>query len=375
MFIRASSSIAVLLLIAFVCASARADSWALPQKKKYYSADKKYCLEVIPKQLESQLAYFKDKSEGRGDAGAAKDVKDNRAKAVFYVRDGSAGVGGGRNENGYLKKAEFPLVNEVSPVNALVSADGNYVVTFDNWHSVGYGDDVVVIYKSDGTLVAKFGLADLFTQTDIQSFLHSVSSIWWGSGHYIDETKGVLHLKAGPENAPRKSTIELATGRLVDPPPRSLPDGQVNRQADMAEVVRQMQQQIDAPSQSTVEIELADPPDKPVPGAVKCTTPDAKFDTTDALRISSQELRAKAKSLPRPPYPPIARAKHLEGRVVVEVLVSKTGDVICARTLEGDPLLLDVALLAAKFWKFESFETGENVAKVVATIALRFKLQ
>src|SRR6185503_3327571 len=129
MCMRASFSVALLLLIAFVCASAWADSWPLPQKKKYYSADRKYCLEVIPKQLESQLAYFKDKSEGRENAGAAKDVKDNRAKAIFYVRESNGrGADSDRGEDkDYSKKAEFPLINEVSPVSALVSGDGNYV--------------------------------------------------------------------------------------------------------------------------------------------------------------------------------------------------------------------------------------------------------
>ena len=350
----ASSSVTVLLIIASVCTSVRADTWALPEKKKYYSADKSYCLEVIPKQLQSPLAYFRDKSEGRKDAGAVKGLKENRARAIFYVRENPG-------REGYVKKAEFPLLNEVSPVNALVSADGNHVVTFDNWHMVGYGDNVVVIYRSDGTLVKKFGLAELFEQSDIRSFPHSASSIWWGSGHYIDDTKGILHLKAGPEGASRELTIELASGRLLDPAPSFVPERHVTPQVEF-----------DAVSSSKVEIELADAPDKPMPGPPVCTSTDAEFNVNDALRISSKEPRAKARSLVRPPYPPIARAAHAEGRVIVEVLVSKTGDVICARTLAGHPLLLQVALAAAKF---EPFETSGDVSKVVATLAVRFKLQ
>jgi hypothetical protein len=85
MITRTSSSVALLLLIVFA-GVVRADTWYLPKEKKYYSADKKYRLEVIPKKLESQLAYFKDKSEAKDDAGAVKGLKDNRAKAVFSVR-------------------------------------------------------------------------------------------------------------------------------------------------------------------------------------------------------------------------------------------------------------------------------------------------
>jgi hypothetical protein len=86
-----------------------ADTWALPKTKKYYSPNKKYYLEVIPKKLESQLRYFEDKVEGRQDAGAVKGINENRAHASFY----SARSGGG-----YSKKSEFPLVNEVSPVTS-----------------------------------------------------------------------------------------------------------------------------------------------------------------------------------------------------------------------------------------------------------------
>jgi hypothetical protein len=49
-------ALALLAVGAFV--SAHADSWRLPEQKKYYSPNKKYYLEVTPKKLESQLKYF-----------------------------------------------------------------------------------------------------------------------------------------------------------------------------------------------------------------------------------------------------------------------------------------------------------------------------
>jgi hypothetical protein len=36
----------------------------------------------------------------------------------------------------------------VAPVRALVSNGGEHVVTFDNWHSGGFRDNVVVIYAA-----------------------------------------------------------------------------------------------------------------------------------------------------------------------------------------------------------------------------------
>src|SRR5882762_8180901 len=131
------------------------DEWRLPKKEKYYSPNKKYYLEVTPKKLESQLKYFEDKVDNKENAGAFPRLKDNRAKGAFYVR---------ASDGSYSRKAKFPLVNEVSPVEAVVSNDGKYFVTFDNWHSVGYGDDVVVIYRSDGSVKRKFGLEELLTE-------------------------------------------------------------------------------------------------------------------------------------------------------------------------------------------------------------------
>jgi hypothetical protein len=58
--------------------------------------------------------------------------------------------------------------------------------------------------------------------------------------------------------------------------------------------------------------------------------------------------------------------------VVVEVLVSKTGDVICARPISGHVLLREVAVAAALKWKFESFESLGNPAKAIGSIAINF---
>lgn len=213
MFLRASSIVTLLLLNGFVCSSVSADSWTPPQRRSYYSADKKYCLEVIPKLLKYQLEHLQDKAKGRQGAGAADALENNYARAIFYV-----------NENGgYTKKSEFRLVNEISPVQALVSADGNYVVTFDNWHRVGIGDDIVVIYRSDGTLIKKFSLEDLFSTADIKGFLKTASSRWWGTGHYLDEKKNIVHLKPYLYGQPREFSIDLASGELLQPksdPPR-----------------------------------------------------------------------------------------------------------------------------------------------------------
>ena len=207
-------SLVLLLFVASIC-PVHADMWPLPEKKKYYSSNKKYYLEVTPKKLENQLKYFQDKVAGRSNPGAPQGSKPTGPHASFYVSDGNGN---------YSKKTEFPLVNEVSPVRAIISNDGAYVVTFDNWHSAGYGEDVVVIYRTDGSVVKKFGLEDLLTKGDIRMMPRSISSIWWGGEHYIDEQNNLLVLKvAANRRSPREKEatffelkIQLATGQPIE---------------------------------------------------------------------------------------------------------------------------------------------------------------
>lgn len=352
MSLRIILSIALTLLVIGAFASAHADSWRLPKKEKYYSPNKKYYLEVTPKKLESQLKYFEDKVEGRENAGALKEVKDNRAKGAFYVR---------RAVVGYSKKRAFPLLNGVSPVSALVSNTGDYFVTFDNWHSVGYGDNVVVIYRSNGDLIKKFGLEDLLTEGDIETLPHSTSSINWDGEHYIDEGHGLLVLRIVSNRKSPWETgakfhelkIDLATGRPLEPKRDLFPQLRVF---------------------SSVDAGIASEPASGLPGKPTCSSAEESFEPPQAVRVQSEQLYAKAKERPLPPYPPIAKAVRAESTIIVEVLVSEAGDVICARALSGHPLLRAAAVAAALKWKFEPIEVSGNPTKAIGTIAINFKL-
>lgn len=350
---RSMFSIALTLLITGAFASIHADSWLLPKKTKYFAPNKKYYLEVTPKKLESQLKYFEDKVEGKNNAGALKGATEDRAKGAFYAR---------RADGGYAKKWEFRLLNEVSPVSALVSNNGKYVVTFDNWHSVGYGDDVVVIYGPSGALVKKFGLEDLLTEGDIETLPRSVSSIWWGGEHYIDDANGILILKVVANGKSyweqdakfHELKIELATGRPLESKRDLFPQLRVS---------------------SSVDAGIAPAPsDDGLPGKPACASAEENFDSPEFVHVPSEQLYVKAKERPLPRYPPLARAAQVQSTVIVEMLVSKTGDVICARSLSGHPLLRTAAITAVLKWKFEPLEVSGNPAKVVGTVAINFKL-
>lgn len=211
----------VLVTLSFI--PALADSWMLPGRKQYCSVNKQFCFVVFPKKLESQLKFFQDKSEGKKDAGAVANSKGNFCQGGFFKSGGDSQV---------RPLWSRQLVNEVAPVSALVSDSGKYVVTFDNWHTVGYGPDVVVIYGPEGKLIKQLGLEDFLSRDDMLRLRRSVSSIWWAGyepQHYVDESREVLVLRVelrvrssnqidlGPESKTeiREIQIALGTGEIV----------------------------------------------------------------------------------------------------------------------------------------------------------------
>ncbi len=69
-------------------------------------------------------------------------------------------------------------------------------------------------------------------------------------------------------------------------------------------------------------------------------------------QISGGVLNGKATSLPKPPYPPAARAVRAAGAVSVQVLIDESGNVVSASAVSGHPLLRAAAVQAARGAKF-----------------------
>ena len=71
-------------------------------------------------------------------------------------------------------------------------------------------------------------------------------------------------------------------------------------------------------------------------------------------------------SLPKPPYPPAARAVRASGEVIVSIKIDRNGKVTEASADNGHPLLKKTAEAAARLSRFESSET-ENEREVKLT--------
>lgn len=336
---------------------ANGDTWPLPTTTKYFSADKIYYLEVVPKRLESQLRYFGDKVTGKKNSGAAKGVKSNYCKGTLYKA----------NERGsYRRIRSFPLVNEVSPLQAVISNSGAYIVTFDNWHSAGYGSDVVVIYRSDGSVVRQLALEDVLTENDIEALPTTISSRWWGRDHYIDEERSILVLKivSGIESERSGSALEgskffelrldLSTGSLIKPKRDMLPrwEAQVSR---------------------GVDIGIASTYAAPKPADHPCTQSDSRSDPFTLIRVPTDSLIKETISAPLPAYPPLARAARIEGSVVIEMVVAATGAVSCLHVLSGHPFLSAAAVAVARRWTFRPPLNSDKPTRMIGVVAFHFR--
>jgi len=84
---------------------------------------------------------------------------------------------------------------------------------------------------------------------------------------------------------------------------------------------------------------------------------------------------AQALELPKPAYPPIARAAHATGTVEVKVIVDFDGSVIAAAAISGHPLLQAAAVDAARNARFTPLKYKGEPVKVVGVIQYHFVAQ
>ncbi len=85
-------------------------------------------------------------------------------------------------------------------------------------------------------------------------------------------------------------------------------------------------------------------------------------------------INSEAISLPKPPYPPIARQARVQGTVTVQVLVDESGKVVSAKAMAGHPLLVPAAQTAAYQARFSPTRIGDQPVKVSGVISYYFVL-
>ena len=159
--------IAALLVLAAAIppSNSTADDWPGPVTLTRFSDDGGFFVRIIP-------------GNSIGDTlGFAGAPKGGYAHARFYALqpDGS-----------YRLVRDAVLMNPVAPVDAVVNKSG-YVITFDNWHNLGYGK-VLAVYDPSGRTVRSYELEQLYPGDRVRKLRESVSSRYWRCVpvHFVD---------------------------------------------------------------------------------------------------------------------------------------------------------------------------------------------
>ncbi len=139
--------LSVVALSHITAATGLADSWGPIKKTEFYSANRKHLLKISP-----HANWSKKPGHCRATLYTVEDAECTEVWSRF-------------------------LINNQAPVRVFVSDSGDYVLTMDEWGSLG--ELPVVIYGWRGGLVRVHSTDSLGLENDVRHITMSVSSYWW----------------------------------------------------------------------------------------------------------------------------------------------------------------------------------------------------
>ena len=74
-------------------------------------------------------------------------------------------------------------------------------------------------------------------------------------------------------------------------------------------------------------------------------------------------------------YPPLARAQHVQGDVVIDALIDATGKVAATKVITGNPLLQSAAVDSLRLWKYQPARLNGEAIPIHINVAITFHLQ
>jgi TonB family protein len=171
-----------------------------------------------------------------------------------------------------------------------------------------------------------------------------------------DATQSPVRPKVNAEKAPRVSSAAPPEGRTETPPPGGLvvyDKGKVIFRTDRTQNTADASNGVSSASLRTK--------DSDAPG-----TP-----TTLSAETASQYLIGRVE----PDYPEQAREQHLEGAVVLRVVVGADGSVENLTTVSGDPVLAGAATDAVRQWRFRPFSRNGRAQGFQTQVTVSFRMR
>ncbi len=91
--------------------------------------------------------------------------------------------------------------------------------------------------------------------------------------------------------------------------------------------------------------------------------------------VSSGVMSANLIAAPPPDYPTLARLTHVEGQVILQAVVSRSGSVVATHVLQGHRLLRGAAERAVQRWRYRPYLMEGKPTDVETVVFVNFRLR
>ncbi len=113
-----------------------------------------------------------------------------------------------------------------------------------------------------------------------------------------------------------------------------------------------------------------------VMGSILSATPTVapKIATPQRVRVSAGVTSGLLIRKIPPTYPPLARQARIQGTVILQAQISKTGDIQNLQLISGHPMLAPAAIEAVKQWKYKPYLLNGEPVEVETQVQVNFTL-
>ena len=93
------------------------------------------------------------------------------------------------------------------------------------------------------------------------------------------------------------------------------------------------------------------------------------------MRVGGDVQESRAIHRPSPAYPPLARQARIQGTVLLEAIITKSGTIESLKVVQGHPMLVPAALEAVRQWRYRPTLLNGEPVDVITTIEVHFTLR